>query len=344
MYRAIDANINRAGEGARVVEDLARFILNNYRLSSSWKEIRHSISNLAGEIAPDRALLLRKRDTSGDVGAQTYTPQESERTGCRKLASINIRRVEEGLRSLEEFSKLIDTRLGEKFKKLRFKVYALEKTTLSRFKLYTSMANIHGLYAIIDVEYVKERNYKRCASEIIRGGASTIQLRAKVTRTKKFAELALTSRKLTSKAGVTFIVNDRVDIALLSCADGVHLGQDDIQARAARSLIGDDNLIGISTHSLEEASLAGAAGADYIGLGPIFKTETKQDVHPPTGVELIRKVQNKLNLPIIAIGGINKTNIKSVLRAGADGVAVISGILAEADYYKAARRLVTEFK
>lgn len=141
------------------------------------------------------------------------------------------------------------------------------------------------------------------------------------------------------RSGAAFIVNDHPDIAMAVDADGVHLGQDDLPVEVARKLMGGSRIIGVSTHSVEQARAAQSAGADYIGFGPIFMTRTK-DAGPRQGIEGLRQVRKAVTLPVIAIGGINSGNLDEVLRAGADGVAVISAILAAPDPYETARGMV----
>jgi thiamine-phosphate pyrophosphorylase len=141
------------------------------------------------------------------------------------------------------------------------------------------------------------------------------------------------------RSSAVFIVNDHPDIAIAVDADGVHLGQDDLPVEEARKLMGGSRIIGVSTHSVEQARAAQSAGADYIGFGPIFTTKTK-DAGPHQGIEGLRQVRKAVALPVIAIGGINTANLDKVLREGADGVAVISAILAAPDLHEAARGMV----
>jgi thiamine-phosphate pyrophosphorylase len=141
------------------------------------------------------------------------------------------------------------------------------------------------------------------------------------------------------RSGAAFIVNDHPDIAMAVEADGVHLGQDDLPVEVARKLMGGSRIIGVSTHSVEQARAAQSAGADYIGFGPIFTTRTK-DAGPRQGIEGLRQVRKAVTLPVIAIGGINSGNLDEVLKAGADGVAVISAILSAPDPYDTAREMV----
>ena len=160
----------------------------------------------------------------------------------------------------------------------------------------------------------------------IRGGADVIQLREKQLSKRKRLELGLEIRKLTRAHDVLFIVNDDVDLAIILDADGVHLGQDDIPIQFARPLMGN-KIIGVSTHSLEQVREAVRAGADYIGFGPIFDTKTKEDREPLVGLNLLSKVRGICPIPYVAIGGITKNNLSSVIDAGCSRVAIISDIL-----------------
>jgi thiamine-phosphate pyrophosphorylase len=187
---------------------------------------------------------------------------------------------------------------------------------------------IKGLYAIVDASF---SDPQKIAVEILRGGGRIIQLRAKTLPAGEFLDLARKIRAKCIEYGATFIINDRVDIAMLSGADGVHLGQDDMPIAEARKMLGNAKLIGISTHNAAEGLVADKAGADYIGFGPIFKTDTKKDADPVKGLEGLKTVMRELSLPMVGIGGINASNIVSVLDAGADAAAVISAIAGASD-------------
>jgi thiamine-phosphate diphosphorylase len=183
-----------------------------------------------------------------------------------------------------------------------------------------------ALYAILDPEQIGGNSPDSVLRQLLQGGAKMIQLRAKAMSSRDFIQLAQKARDLTIPFDCKLIVNDRIDIALGSAADGVHLGQDDLPLEVGRKLLGD-RLIGISTHSLEQAKEAEANGADYIGFGPIFGTATKNTGYTARGVEMLARVRAAVALPIIAIGGITEANIQEVWRAGADSAAIISDIL-----------------
>lgn len=179
-----------------------------------------------------------------------------------------------------------------------------------------------GLYLILDSLLFGD-NLIDAARELVELEVPAIQLRVKDREDREFARLALAIREITRGSGTLFIVNDRLDMALVSDADGLHLGQDDLPISLARRILGKEKIIGLSTHSLGEAVQAEALGADYIGLGPIFKTSTKPHLEPK-GVALIKEVRKRVKIPIVAIGGINEENVGEVLTSGADGVALAS--------------------
>ncbi|MBI5286887.1 MAG: thiamine phosphate synthase [Deltaproteobacteria bacterium] len=196
---------------------------------------------------------------------------------------------------------------------------------------------IKGLYAIIDSSYIPLEEMGRTASLMAEGGVNCIQLRGKGFTSRELLKAARIIREVTK--GVTFIVNDRVDVAIVSKADGVHLGQDDLPVEEARRLLGKDKTIGLSTHNMEEALEAARLNVDYISFGPIFPTTTKPDAREPMGLENLRKVKARVNIPVVAIGGIKEENLPSVLSTGVDGVAIISDILTSGDIKGKIRRL-----
>ncbi len=161
---------------------------------------------------------------------------------------------------------------------------------------------------------------------LIAGGARIVQLREKDLSDRDFFFLAQEFRRRTAAAGMTLIINDRVDICMVVKADGVHLGQDDLPIPRARRLLGPGFIIGASTHSLDEALRAVEEGADYINVGPIFATRTKEHVSPPVGLELFEKVRNAVSVPVTVMGGIKLDNLDQVLRAGARRVAVVTAL------------------
>ncbi|MBU1475599.1 MAG: thiamine phosphate synthase [Acidobacteriota bacterium] len=195
------------------------------------------------------------------------------------------------------------------------------------------------LCLVADVEAAGERDLCPIVAEALAGGITLLQLRAKKLDTRPFLDLALDLLPLVRSAGVPLIINDRVDIALASGADGVHLGQNDMPPAAARKLLGNNKIIGISANTVEEAAAAEAGGADYIGLSPVFGTPSKTDTDPPMGLSGIRRLTDAVTIPGIAIGGINRDNAADVFSAGAAGIAVISAIMGAEDIRAAAAEL-----
>jgi thiamine-phosphate diphosphorylase len=196
------------------------------------------------------------------------------------------------------------------------------------------------LYVITDEKVSRGRSHLQVAEAAIRGGADVLQLRDKEASSGRFYRVALQLRVLTRDAKVPFIVNDRLDIALATDADGVHVGQADLPASVVRNIMGPGKILGVSVVTVEEAVLAEKDGADYLGVGPVFEARgTKQDAGEPVGLERIARIRRHSRLPIVAIGGIDAENARQVREAGADGAAVISAIVSADDIAQAARRL-----
>ena len=198
--------------------------------------------------------------------------------------------------------------------------------------------SIWRLYVIVDNAAAKDRDLAWIADQAIRGGADVIQLRDKARSTAALLKDATRIRQITQAAGISLIINDRVDVALAVEADGVHLGQDDLPLAAARRLLRDGQLIGASTHSLEQAQAAACAGADYIAVGPIFPTPTKP-ASGSVGLPLIRLVRAHVQQPVVVIGGVDQTTLPTILEAGATCVAVVRAVCAADDPQAAARQL-----
>ncbi len=197
------------------------------------------------------------------------------------------------------------------------------------------------LYAILDPAQTKGRAPTTLLRAILQAGSATVQLRAKAMAPRDFFRLACEARELTLRAASLFIVNDRVDIALATEADGVHLGQEDLPLRAARALM-RDKIIGISTHTLSQAKEAEREGASYIGFGPIFETATKETGHAPRGLSMLREICGAVKIPVVAIGGIKEENVTQVWNAGAAAAAIISDIMGASDVTEKVKRILAQ--
>ncbi|KPJ78718.1 MAG: hypothetical protein AMJ54_01950 [Deltaproteobacteria bacterium SG8_13] len=196
-----------------------------------------------------------------------------------------------------------------------------------------------SLYLVTDRGLSRGRSTLEIVEAAVRGGTSCVQLREKDCSTREFIEQAQSVRDLLQALGVPLIINDRLDVALAVKADGVHLGQTDMPLALARAIVADTMLIGISAESLKDALEAEKGGADYLGVSPIYATPTKTDTAPPLGLEGLRRIRDAVNLPLVGIGGLNHDNAGDVIRSGADGVAVVSAIVAADDPQQAARNL-----
>ena len=196
-----------------------------------------------------------------------------------------------------------------------------------------------SLYAILDPEQTRGRAAETALRALLEGGAKLLQLRAKALAAGDFLPLARRARALTRPYACRLIVNDRVDIALASEADGVHLGQEDLPLAAARRLMGQ-RTIGISAHNVDQARAAEEGGADYIGFGPMFGTTTKDTGYGARGLEMLHQVRQAVRLPIVAIGGITESSVTQVWRAGADAAAIISDILGADDIVSKTIRII----
>ncbi|GEA18536.1 thiamine phosphate synthase [Moorella sp. E306M] len=196
------------------------------------------------------------------------------------------------------------------------------------------------LYVIITTELGGGRPTLELVRQSLAGGATAIQLREKDLPARELVELGREIRELTRAAGATFIINDRLDIALAVEADGVHLGQEDLPARVARELLGPGKILGVSTGTVAEARQAVADGADYLGVGSIYATKSKGDAGEPIGLAGLKAIRAAVTIPVVAIGGINTSNAADVIAAGADGVAVVSAVIGAPDVAAAAKELL----
>jgi|AGTN01.1.fsa_nt_gi thiamine-phosphate pyrophosphorylase len=197
----------------------------------------------------------------------------------------------------------------------------------------------YGLYVVTDEKLSKGLTHVEIARRAIAGGADVVQLRDKTSDCGYFRKCAEEIRGIARAAGVPFIVNDRLDVALQSDADGVHLGQEDTPLKFARRVAPKKFIIGISAGTLQEALDAERDGADYVGLGPVFPTSSKSDAGEACGLVLLREARARLSIPVVAIGGINAGNAAEVIAAGADGIAVISAVVSQDDVTAAARNM-----
>ncbi|MGL5507563.1 MAG: thiamine phosphate synthase [Paraclostridium sp.] len=198
------------------------------------------------------------------------------------------------------------------------------------------------LYLVTDSDILKNRDFYKCIEDALRGGVTTVQLREKHACGKDFLEKAYKLRELTKKYSAMFIINDRVDIAILCDADGVHVGQSDIDAKDVRRLIGKDKILGVSARTVDEAKKALNDGANYIGVGAMFDTNTKKDAKI-VNFDTLRGINDSIDIPIVCIGGISLDNICMFEDFNVDGFAIVSAILKSDDIYNETRKWLDSF-
>lgn len=335
VLRMIDANANRAREGLRLMEDFARFALDDAALSSRCKDARHAITQIVRSIAPDRLQLLASRDTPGDVGTEIKVAGELARSDMRASLAAAAGRTTEALRVISECAKSMESaearEAGQRAERVRYEVYELEKRLV--MATGTGLVCQWRLCVLITESLCAKLSWREVAAQALRAGADCLQLREK---SLSDGELLARAKELVDMArprGASVIVNDRVDIALASGAHGVHLGQGDMPIEHARAIAGDRLVIGLSTHDLSEARAALAQGADYAGVGAMFATSTK--VRETSGVAYLREflelVKDKRPMGHLAIGGITPTNVGELAQAGCAGVAVSSCVCASSE-------------
>ncbi len=337
--RIIDANLNRIGEGLRVLEDLGRFVLNDAELTQQLKNIRH---NLLTSDWPFQQQLIQARNASGDVGVSIEVSNEKKERELPTVVVANARRVQEALRVMEELAKTTSLD-ANKFLQARFSLYELEQTLLSRLLRQDKTKHLRGLYVIIDTQVLNGRSHLEVASQAIRGGARAVQLRDKVLSKKDLLPTAQQLRNLCAEHNVLFVVNDYLDLALATDADGLHLGQDDLPIKVARKLLAMDKILGCSTTTVDEAIAAESDGADYIAVSAIYPTGSKER-ETVVGPERLRQIRQAVSLPLVAIGGITRDNAAEALAAGAGSVAVISAVLQAEDIEAATRDIVDKLE
>jgi thiamine-phosphate pyrophosphorylase len=334
VARILDACANRAREAVRVLEDFARFSRDDPFLSRQLKQFRHDLTEtLAAVAAGDQ---VGARDTLGDVGTLITTKAEGLRHSVGEIVQANFKRLQEALRSLEEYGKLSSPDAGARFESLRYRTYTLEKAFVVGADARHRLAHAR-LYVLLSGAACRA-TLDWTIAEAAAGGAEIIQLREKDLSDAELLRRARDVRRWTRKGGVLFIVNDRPDIARLAEADGVHLGQDDLPVREARRIVGPNALIGVSTHTVEQVRNAILDGASYIGVGPTFVSSTKS-FDRLAGLQFVRTAAAETTLPAFALGGVTANNVGQVVASGGGRVAVGAAIAAADDPRAAARAL-----
>ena len=318
VLQIIDANLDRAREGLRVIEDWSRFGLGRKDLVDKIKNFRQILGRNHLNIYKESRNLIQD-NCRGVTHREQFNRKIPE-----DLISSNSARVQEALRVIEEFSRDHNIQLSKKASEIRYEIYDLELELLnmSTRKKLKGLINENNLYLITD----KKKNLLESIENILQGGVRIVQHRFKDGKDKDHLDEAIEIKKLCKKYNSLFIINDRIDIALASNADGIHLGQSDLDIKVARKLLGNSKIIGISANNIKDIINAEKNGCDYIGIGPVFKTSTKKNKYP-IGIEMINYLTKDINVPWFAIGGITKENISTLTDNGIKKVAIISGLL-----------------
>jgi thiamine-phosphate pyrophosphorylase len=309
MMRVLDANINRAAEGMRVLEDIARFVLENQTVCAAIKQCRH-------ELRAQTPTLLH-RDTAGDVGTTVSVEQEKNRNSIRSVAVAAGNRCGEALRVVEEFLKLHNAK--NTVEAIRYKMYDLSAeilsllggTTAQQWRLCFVMTKDECVLAWQDT-----------LRQSLTAGCDCVQVREKKLSTRELVQHVFEVKKIADKYDAQVIVNDRVDVMLTTQVSGVHLGDKDMRIQDARNLCGPEYIIGATVHAPEKVKTTIMSGADYVGVGAMFQSSTK----PSTKVALLGLLKNALPYYHLAIGGITPKNVQTLYETGCKGVAVSSSI------------------
>lgn len=333
LLRMLDANANRAREALRVIEDYARFVLDDAASCGELKHLRHELAAAVGGLLAEAILW---RDTPGDVGTEVKTPAETSREDLSHVVTAAGKRLGEALRVIEETLKVSDPPAARAVERVRYRFYSVEQRVALTLRPATRFANVR-LYVLI-TESACKRPWLEAAEQAIVGGADCLQLREKQLDGKELLRRATAFVELCRKHNVISIINDRPDIAILSGAEGVHVGQDDLPAREVRKLLGREKIVGVSTHNIDQARQAVADGADYIGVGPFFRSPTKPRDFV-AGPEFARQVAQQIKIPAVAIAGVTQENLQEVLATGIRAVAVTAAVVGCDDIRGAATRI-----
>lgn len=353
VLRMIDANLNRAREALRTVEDVARFGWSDASLSAEAKSLRHALQAAVAALPADR--LAAARDVEGDPGTAVEGAGEYARAGLGAVAVAAGKRLGEALRAVEEAAKALGDADGvagggaavaRAVEAVRYRAYALDAKVALRAALG---APRQWRLCVLLTRELCRRPWEEVVVAAIAGGADAIQVREKAVDGREIEARGLVAharavRALCAPRGVAVIVNDRLDVALAAGADGVHLGTGDLPIADARRIAGASLRIGASTHSLAEARAAIDAGADHCGVGAMYASGLKPGL-APSGEAYLRAFLGEFSqVPHLAIGGIAPGRVAALARAGCRGVAVSSAICGADDPEAVARAIVGELE
>ena len=317
----------------RVLEDYARFVLDDRDTSAALKRIRHEMATALAALLPEAIL---HRDTPNDVGTATKTAAEVYRQDVGDVVTAAGKRLGEALRAIEEYLKTLSPAQAALIEQLRYRFYDVEQRLARGLRSTGLLANVQ-LYVLIGEKSCR-LPWLQAAEQAILGGADCLQLREKELNDSELLRRARQLVDLCHQAGKLCIINDRPDIAILSGADGVHVGQEDLPLVEVRKLVGREKIVGVSTHNIEQAKRAWFDGADYIGVGPVFPSATKPRAFV-AGLDYLRQAVAGIPIPAVAISGITAMNVDEVLGTDIKAIAVTAAVLDTDDPRAAAAEL-----
>jgi thiamine-phosphate pyrophosphorylase len=322
VARMIDASANRLTEALRVIEDYARYGLDDYYLMTALKNVRHEVTACVQSVIETHWRAV-SRDTQNDIGTHVTTDSETDRADLQDVIDANFCRAQQAARSLEECLKILSPAAAATLEQTRYQLYTLHKAVLTTAHGQRALRDV-TICAIVDGGDSLQR-FTSHVDRLLEAGVDAIQLRDKRLSDRALVERGRRLCMRTKERPVLAVINDRPDLAALCRADGVHLGQDDLSVAEARRIVGACGLIGVSTHALCQAHQAVLDGADYVGVGPMFATETKQ-IDRLAGPQLLQQVDDEIGLPQFAIGGILPANIDQIAAAGGTRIAVSAAL------------------
>ena len=318
IAQLIDANLDRAREGLRVMEDWCRFGLKRSDFSVQIKDWRQQLG------AHHHNIYRKARLTSNDPAMGVSHPLQKIRSTPETVFIANSSRVQEALRVIEEFTRTTDPNLCEIATKIRYETYEIEIKVLNTTEGINKRQTLKdcAIYLIT----TNRKDLEGIVLQSLKAGVKIVQYREKFLNDNEKISQAKCLSSLCKKYNALFIINDRIDIALAVNADGIHLGQEDIPTKIARELLGAEKIIGRSTHCIEDIKNAEKEECDYIGIGPIFPSETKKQLNP-IGIDYLRRGLSETLLPAFAIGGINSSNINELNKINNLRIAVSDAII-----------------
>ncbi len=331
IAQLIDANLDRAREGLRVMEDWCRFGLKRSDFSIQIKDWRQQLG------LHHHSIYRKARLTSNDPAMGVSHQLQKVRSTPEAVFIANSSRVQEALRVIEEFTRITDPTLCEIATTIRYETYEIQIKVLNSSEGINKRKILQDSFIYLIT--TNRSDLEEVVLQALKAGVKIVQYREKFLNDNEKISQAKCLASLCKKYNSLFIVNDRIDIAIAVDADGVHLGKEDIPTKIARELLGAEKIIGRSTHCLEDIKNAEEEGCDYIGIGPIFSSETKKELNP-IGIDHLKKGSSETLLPAFAIGGINNSNIKKLNQINNLRIAVSNAIINSNDPFSKTEELI----